>query len=112
MQHVYKSAKDRRAVVDGTPVHSFSTLMAELGSNVRNTCRTPGASPEAPTFETTTIFNATQRHALDLIRQIQPWTKPGTRTHFNFSWHKGKLVPLLLVLSGTKTVFASCAPSR
>lgn len=61
-----------RTVADGTPVHSFSTLMAELGSIVRNTCRTPGAGPEAPTFEIVTTPNATQRHALDLIRQIQP----------------------------------------
>jgi hypothetical protein len=29
-------------VDDGTPAHSFSTLIAELGSIVRNTCRTPG----------------------------------------------------------------------
>jgi hypothetical protein len=30
---------------DGTPVHSFSTLMADLGTLVRNTCRnTPGRS--------------------------------------------------------------------
>jgi transposase len=61
-----------RTVADGTPVHSFSTLMAELGSIVRNTCHTPGAGPEAPTFEIVTTPNATQRHALDLIRQIQP----------------------------------------
>jgi len=61
-----------RTVADGTPVHSFSTLMAELGSIVRNTCRTPGAGPEAPTFDIITTPNATQRHALDLIRQIHP----------------------------------------
>ena len=59
-------------VEDGTPAHSFSTLMAELGSIVRNTCRTPGAGPEAPTFDIVTTPNVTQRHALDLIRQIHP----------------------------------------
>jgi hypothetical protein len=58
-------------VDDGTPAHSFATLMAELGSLVRNTCRTPGAGPEAPTFDIVTTPNATQRHALDLIRQIR-----------------------------------------
>ncbi|WP_028230706.1 IS1634 family transposase [Paraburkholderia mimosarum] len=62
----------RRTVDDGAPAHSFSTLMAELGSIVRNTCRTPGVGPEAPTFEIVTTPNATQRHALDLIRQIRP----------------------------------------
>lgn len=61
-----------RTVADGTPVHSFSTLMAELGSIVRNTCRTPGAGPEAPTFDIITTPNVTQHHALDLIRQIHP----------------------------------------
>jgi len=62
----------RRILDDGTPAHSFSTLMAELGSIVRNTCRTPGVGPEAPTFDIVTTPNATQRHALDLIRQIRP----------------------------------------
>ncbi|RKE26182.1 DDE family transposase [Paraburkholderia sp. BL23I1N1] len=61
-----------RTVADGSPVHSFSTLMAELGSIVRNTCRTPGAGPEAPTFDIITTPNVTQRHALDLIRRIHP----------------------------------------
>ena len=61
-----------RTLDDGTPAHSFSTLMAELGSIVRNTCRTPGVGPEAPTFDIVTTPNATQRHALDLIRQIRP----------------------------------------
>ncbi len=60
-----------RVVDDGTPAHSFATLMAELGSIVRNTCRTPGAGPEAPTFDIVTTPNATQRHALDLIKQIR-----------------------------------------
>jgi hypothetical protein len=59
-------------VDDGTPAHSFSTLMAELATIVRNTCRTPSAGPEAPTFDIVTTPNATQRHALDLIKQIRP----------------------------------------
>lgn len=33
----------RHTLDDGTPVHSFSTLMAELATIVRNTCRTPSA---------------------------------------------------------------------
>ncbi len=61
-----------RKIDDGTPAHSFSTLMAELGSLVRNTCRTPGAGATAPTFDIVTTPNATQRHALDLIKQIRP----------------------------------------
>jgi transposase len=59
-------------VDDGTPAHSFATLLAELGSIVRNTCRTPSTGPDAPTFDIVTTPNATQRHALDLIKQIRP----------------------------------------
>jgi len=57
---------------DGTPAHSFSTLMAELATIVRNTCRTPKATLETPTFDVVTTPNAKQRQALDLIQQIQP----------------------------------------
>ena len=60
-----------RTFEDGTPVHSFSTLMAEMTTIVRNTCRTPSAGPDAPTFDIVTTPNATQRRALDLIQQIR-----------------------------------------
>jgi hypothetical protein len=61
-----------RRLEDGTPVHSFSTLMKELGTIVRNTCHAPGAGPEVPSFKVLTTPNATQRHALELIQQIRP----------------------------------------
>jgi hypothetical protein len=61
-----------RTLDDGTPAHSFSTLMAALGTIVRNTCRAPSAGPQAPTFDITTTPDATQRRALDLIMQIRP----------------------------------------
>ena len=60
------------ALDDGTPAHSFATLMAELGTIVRNTCRTPSSATNAPTFDIVTTPNATQLHALDLIKQIRP----------------------------------------
>jgi hypothetical protein len=60
-----------RRLEDGTPVHSFSTLMKELGTIVRNTCHAPGAGPEVPSFKVLTTPNATQRHALDLLQQIR-----------------------------------------
>jgi transposase len=56
---------------DGTPAHSFSTLMAELAGIVRNICRTPKARPDAPTFEVLTTPNAKQRQAFELLRQIR-----------------------------------------
>ena len=57
---------------DGSPVHSFQTLMAQLQTIVRNTCRTPGGAADAPTFEITTTPHHTQKRALDLIDQIKP----------------------------------------
>ena len=60
----------RRTRVDGTPVHSFSTLLSELSTIVRNTARTPGTGAEAPTFELTTLASSHQQRALDLVRQI------------------------------------------
>jgi hypothetical protein len=61
-----------RMLDDGTPVHSFSTLLAELSTIARNTCRTPGAAPDAPSFAVLTTPNAKQRRALELIEQLQP----------------------------------------
>jgi transposase len=61
-----------RMLDDGTPVHSFSTLLAELSTIVRNTCRTPGAAPDAPSFAVLTTPTAEQRRALELIEQLQP----------------------------------------
>ena len=55
---------------DGTPAHSFSSLMTDLSTIVRNTCRTPGADTGAPNFEVLTTPTAAQTRALDLIRSI------------------------------------------
>ena len=57
---------------DDTPAHSFGTLMAELATIVRNTCRTPSTGPDAPTFDILTTPNPKQQRALDLLQQIQP----------------------------------------
>ena len=56
---------------DGTPTHSFQTLMAELQGFVRNTCRTPDRAADAPTFEIITIPNDKQKRALELIGNIK-----------------------------------------
>jgi hypothetical protein len=37
---------------------------------VRNTCRTQGANPDAPSFQIVTTPNATQRRAFELLRSI------------------------------------------
>ncbi|MFN0303019.1 MAG: hypothetical protein ACKVQU_21995 [Burkholderiales bacterium] len=56
---------------DGTPAHSFATLLAELATIVRNTCRTPMARSDTPTFEVTITPNPTQQRALELIEKIR-----------------------------------------
>jgi len=61
----------RRSLEDGTATHSFSTLMAEMAMIVRNTCRSPGAGFDAPTFEIVTTANDKQRRALELIEKIR-----------------------------------------
>jgi transposase len=63
-----KAASHR--LIDGTPAHSFSTLMAELATIVRNTCRTPHAVPDAPTFDVLTTPNAKQQRAFELIQKM------------------------------------------
>jgi Transposase DDE domain len=61
----------RHRLDDGTSVHSFATLMAEMATIVRNTCRTPNAKPETPTFEVLTTPNAKQQRAFELLQQIR-----------------------------------------
>lgn len=57
---------------DGEPANSFATLMAQLATIVRNTCRTPGAGADAPSFELLTTATAHQQRALALIQAIRP----------------------------------------
>jgi len=61
-----------KVIDDGQPAHSFATLMAEMATIVRNTCRTPSADPDAPTFELLTTATAHQQRALALIQAIRP----------------------------------------
>ena len=56
---------------DGTAAHSFATLLGELATIVRNTCRTPNAGPDAPTFAIVTTPNTKQQRAFELIQQIR-----------------------------------------
>lgn len=59
----------RRHHEDGTPIHSFHTLLMDLATIVRNTCCTSRAH-DAPTFTVTTQSSALQRQAMDLIDQL------------------------------------------
>ena len=60
----------RHTLDDDSPVHSFSTLMAELATITRNTCRTPMAAEDAPSFEMLTTSSPKQRRAIELLQQI------------------------------------------
>jgi hypothetical protein len=61
---------------DGSPAHSFSTLLSSLAAITRNHCKTPGAgAPDQdgePTFQLSTIPSSQQRRAIDLIETIAP----------------------------------------
>jgi Transposase DDE domain len=63
----HKAATHRQA--NGTTVHSFRTLLADLSSMVRNTCRT-SRDADAPTFAVVTTPTPEQRRALDLLKRI------------------------------------------
>ena len=56
---------------DGSKVHSFRTLLKLLSSIVRNVCRIPDISPDAPTFELVTQRNPTQQRAYELLETIE-----------------------------------------
>ena len=60
-----------RKLEDGAPAHSFRTLMDELSTIVRNTCRTPHSGLNGHSFEVVTTANPKQRRALELIQKIQ-----------------------------------------
>jgi hypothetical protein len=59
-----------RTQPDGSPVHSFRTLMDELATIVRNTCVTRGAK-SSTSFQLSTTPNATQQRALQLLQAIK-----------------------------------------
>jgi len=62
-----KRKKVLRENAEGLPVHSFETLLAELGTRCRNRCRL-SADPQAPAFQQLTEPNPVQRRAFELLR--------------------------------------------
>jgi len=59
-----------RTLDEGSPVHGFKTLMQDLHTIVRNTCRTSAGARDAPTFDLTTTPTPQQTRALALIETI------------------------------------------
>ncbi len=60
----------RRTLKDGSPVHSFRTLLHELSTIVRNTCETRIGQRSGSTFPMTTLANPVQQRALQLLQSI------------------------------------------
>jgi transposase len=66
-----QSKASTHTLPDGTAAHSFATLMNELATVVRNTCRTPDSAPDAPTFDVITIAPPLHQRALALVHSIK-----------------------------------------
>ena len=64
-----KQKKVARLTEDGLPIHSFTTLMAELGTRCRPRCRL-NTDPQRPTFVQDTQPTPLQARALELIRLL------------------------------------------
>lgn len=55
---------------DGSPAHSFRTLLHEMSTIVRNTCQPCLGADASLTFQMITIPNPTQQRALQLLQSI------------------------------------------
>lgn len=58
-------------LADGSPVHSFRTLLQHLSSRVRNACRSLNTGADSPTFTLDTLPDPIQRRAYELLKTIQ-----------------------------------------
>jgi len=59
-----------KVLEDGTPVHSFQTLLKTLSGIVRNVCRRRGADPEEATVEIVTTPTPQQQRTYELLNAI------------------------------------------
>jgi transposase len=60
-----------KALDDGSPAHSFQSLLHLLSGIVLNIAQVPGTFDDATTFEITTTPNPTQRRAIELVNNIR-----------------------------------------
>jgi hypothetical protein len=61
-----RGKKTRQKTIDGHPVHSFHTLMQELGTRCRNDCRV-SSDPEGATFSQLSQVTPLQQRAFELL---------------------------------------------
>src|SRR5580658_5100580 len=59
-----------RKLKDGSPLHSFRTLLEDLSTIVRNTCEARAGNKGGSTFQMTTLPNPAQQLALNLLQEI------------------------------------------
>jgi transposase len=59
-----------RKLKDGSPLHSFRTLLEDLSTIVRNTCEARVGNKGGSTFQMTTLPNPAQQLALNLLQEI------------------------------------------
>jgi transposase len=64
-----KQKKVARLTEEGLPIHSFTTLLVELGTRCRHRCRL-NTDPQSPTFVQDTQPTPLQARALELIRLL------------------------------------------
>ena len=61
---------EKKTLPDGSPAHSFRSLVESLSTIVRNTCRPPGAPAGTPGFTVVTTPSPEQQRALDILDRI------------------------------------------
>jgi hypothetical protein len=61
---------ETKKLPDGTPVHSFRTLLEDLATVVRNTCRAPHGDDPLAIFQVTILPTPLQRRAFELLEGI------------------------------------------
>ena len=59
-----------RCLEDGTAVHSFRSLLADLATITRSTFAPPGDVEPSHTFTMTTLANPSQERALGLLENV------------------------------------------
>lgn len=64
-----KKKKTTRVTSDGLPIHSFDTLLAELGTRCRNRCRIK-SDPNSPVFHQLTEPTPLQQRAYELLQML------------------------------------------
>jgi hypothetical protein len=56
---------------DGSPAHSFQSLLRNLATIVRNTCRSRGKNSDTPSFTIETQHAPNQQEAFRLLKEIK-----------------------------------------